>query len=699
VYLAVPKDSSVQSIQDIKGARVAIFKGTNLQLSVARVLEANELGERDLKVLNLDFAASQAALASKDVDAAFGGFEMLLPRDKGIARIVYSSKGDAAAFTRHAHVLVTEEFERRRPAIVGRVVKTLVKAARWTSDEANRDEVFQLWARTGIPYATWSEVYEGEPMKLRHSPRVDDFLAHRYKQAVADSLRFRFIHNDIDVEKWIDTIERPDEQIINVGAPVEHHRLPFQIGDRLDGRVLVDDDRLAFGGRGLGGEVDEGRPRRQREDGRPLAHEAEIEHAIVEGLDELEPAGELAPIDRDALAPERPLERPLRPDQRHQKPVLRQADPHDLAGAGCRGGLGRGAPRGVGAHGGGGRGPVRRLAARGPAKLRQREDVARSLAQGRERERGDVQAVEQVLAKPARGHRRVEVDVGRGDEPYVDRDRPPGAEPHHLSLLQDPEQLDLKGQREIADFVEEQGAAVRTLEPAGLGRRRPGECSLLVPEQLTLDERLGESAAELSRRARGAASIAVTMQRAPARTTILSCCRGASLMEYVILLGAVALIVIGGLRLFGSRVKTKISGQADSVTALDDRRGSGEQSGRGGDGKGAVAPAGEGKAVAAAAASGASGKGAEKPSGVSGVSGEEASISAGEKVTAGSKVTSTIAANGKSAGSASAPPPEPGGSSFNYFGWVPAGLGVLVLVAVLFKGRRRLQAEAGGGEK
>jgi sulfonate transport system substrate-binding protein len=205
VYLAVPRDSSVQSMQDLKGKRVAIFRGTNLQLAVARVLETNGLSERDLKVLNLDFAASQAALASKDIDAAFGGFEMLLLRDKGVARIVYSSKGDSTAFTRHAHVLVTEEFERKYPVIVGRVVKTLVKAARWTSDEEHRNEVFQLWARTGIPFTTWKEVYEGEPMKLRHSPLFDDFLVHRYKQAVADSLRFKLIRNDIDVDKWIDT--------------------------------------------------------------------------------------------------------------------------------------------------------------------------------------------------------------------------------------------------------------------------------------------------------------------------------------------------------------------------------------------------------------------------------------------------------------------------------------------------------------
>ncbi|KYF51487.1 nitrate ABC transporter substrate-binding protein [Sorangium cellulosum] len=204
LYAAVPAGSALQSIDDLRGKRVAVYKGTNLQLAVDRALEAHGLTERDLKVVNLDFAASQAALASKDIDAAFGGFELLTLRDKGIANIIYSSKERSPALTRNAHVLVTKEFEEKYPAIVGRVVKTLVESARWTSDEENRDEVFALWARTGIPYATWKESFDGEPMKLRNSPLFDGFLTHRYKQAVADAQRFKLIRRGVDVDAWID---------------------------------------------------------------------------------------------------------------------------------------------------------------------------------------------------------------------------------------------------------------------------------------------------------------------------------------------------------------------------------------------------------------------------------------------------------------------------------------------------------------
>jgi hypothetical protein len=58
--------------------------------------------------------------------------------------------------------------------------------------------------------------------------------------------------------------------------------------------------------------------------------------------------------------------------------------------------------------------------------------------------------------------------------------------------LQEAEQLDLRGEGDLAHLVEEDGAAVRLLEaalPAGDGA---GERALLVAEQLALQQRLGE---------------------------------------------------------------------------------------------------------------------------------------------------------------------------------------------------------------
>ncbi len=70
-----------------------------------------------------------------------------------------------------------------------------------------------------------------------------------------------------------------------------------------------------------------------------------------------------------------------------------------------------------------------------------------------------------------------------------------GADAEHLPLLEDAEQLDLDRHGQVADLVEEDGAALGRLEEARAGLERPGERALLVAEELALEEGLGEGRA------------------------------------------------------------------------------------------------------------------------------------------------------------------------------------------------------------
>lgn len=205
LYLAVPPGSPIRSVKDLRGKRVAIFKGTNAQLPIDRLLEANGMSEKDLKVVNLDTATAQAALTTRDIDAIFGSYELLKLRDKGAARIVYTSKGDSPVFTRQSHMLVTDDFASRYPQLTRRFVGAVVKTAHWSSEEANRDAVFRLWTRPGtVKFEHWKEDYAGQPLRVRLSPLFDPFLTARYKDAVEHAHQFRLIRTKFDVDKWID---------------------------------------------------------------------------------------------------------------------------------------------------------------------------------------------------------------------------------------------------------------------------------------------------------------------------------------------------------------------------------------------------------------------------------------------------------------------------------------------------------------
>ena len=88
-----------------------------------------------------------------------------------------------------------------------------------------------------------------------------------------------------------------------------------------------------------------------------------------------------------------------------------------------------------------------------------------------------------------------QVAVGGGDDAHVDLDRALGADRVDLAFLQGAQQLDLHVQRQLADLVQEQGAAVGLLELAQVLVGGAGEAALLVAEQDGFDQVLRDGAA------------------------------------------------------------------------------------------------------------------------------------------------------------------------------------------------------------
>jgi len=205
LYLVTPTQSNIQSIKDLKGRTVSIFRGTNGHLVAINVLAADGLAERDIKGVNLDTGSAQAALVSNGVDAAFGGYEWFKVRDQGLAKVVYSTQGRDPALTRQAALLVRSEFEQANPAEVQRVVDVFVRAAHWSSEDKNRDELFRIWARSGTPVASWTAEFDKQPLAQRNSPLADDFIVARYKAVVGDALKLKLIRREVTVDDWFDT--------------------------------------------------------------------------------------------------------------------------------------------------------------------------------------------------------------------------------------------------------------------------------------------------------------------------------------------------------------------------------------------------------------------------------------------------------------------------------------------------------------
>jgi sulfonate transport system substrate-binding protein len=204
MYLAVPPDSDIHTIKDLKGRKVALFRGTNNHLAAVKVLAANGMTERDFQGINMDEASANAALATRNIDAAFGNYGVLLLAEKGLARIAYSTKGQDPAFERQATLIAADGFVANHPDLTQRVVTAIVKAAYWSSQEENREALFDIWARAGREASVYRADFEGQTLKYRDSPLIDDYLINAYRVQAQQAKAYGLIRRDVSVDGWFD---------------------------------------------------------------------------------------------------------------------------------------------------------------------------------------------------------------------------------------------------------------------------------------------------------------------------------------------------------------------------------------------------------------------------------------------------------------------------------------------------------------
>ena len=118
----------------------------------------------------------------------------------------------------------------------------------------------------------------------------------------------------------------------------------------------------------------------------------------------------------------------------------------------------------------------------------ERGHVLPPLAQGRQREVEDVEAVVEVLAEAAVLDVAAQVAVRGGHDAQIDGSRPAVADPLELPLLEHAQELPLDLGRDVSDLVEEDRAAVGELDTPLAVAVRAREAAAKVAEELGFEE-------------------------------------------------------------------------------------------------------------------------------------------------------------------------------------------------------------------
>lgn len=207
-YLAVRPDSPIQSVEDLRGKKISVQKGTNPYATLIRFLDRHGVAEKEVKIVNIQSADALAAFNAGAVDAITGTTNLLVLRDQGKVRLIADEKNADGGFADETNIsgyLVNDAFAQKYPDVVERLVKVIVKASWWASQEANRDELVTFLSRASVGGEKYvRDLYAG-PLAPRFSPLIDGESLDGYRKIVAFGVEHKLVRPDARFsEAWFE---------------------------------------------------------------------------------------------------------------------------------------------------------------------------------------------------------------------------------------------------------------------------------------------------------------------------------------------------------------------------------------------------------------------------------------------------------------------------------------------------------------
>ena len=139
--LVVRKDSPITKVEQLKGKKVAVTRGTDPHIFLLRALHEAGLTEKDIEMVVLQHPEGRIALEKGDVDAWAGLDPMMAQTEiQSGSRLFYRNVN----FNSYGVLDVREEFAKQYPAYVERVLAAYEKARLWALQ--NPEEFRKLFA-------------------------------------------------------------------------------------------------------------------------------------------------------------------------------------------------------------------------------------------------------------------------------------------------------------------------------------------------------------------------------------------------------------------------------------------------------------------------------------------------------------------------------------------------------------------------
>jgi sulfonate transport system substrate-binding protein len=206
VYLVVRNGVNARTIADLKGKRIALHRGRPWELPFSKLLDANGLKLSDFTIVNINPAATPAALAAGSVDATVLLSDGLLVEKEGIGHVIWSTKQAAPDWKMRAELFGRSEFVTDHPDLTQLVVDAYVRAAAWSAQDANREQVITDATRGFLPEDIIRKDYatDSYPWRERFSPLFRQDVRAHYHSVASYALARGLVHEKVDADTLLD---------------------------------------------------------------------------------------------------------------------------------------------------------------------------------------------------------------------------------------------------------------------------------------------------------------------------------------------------------------------------------------------------------------------------------------------------------------------------------------------------------------
>ncbi|MBU8880133.1 aliphatic sulfonate ABC transporter substrate-binding protein [Bacillus sp. FJAT-29790] len=201
--LVTNEDSSIQSVKDLKGKKVAATIGTDPYIFLLRALDEAGLSAADVEVVNLQHADGGSALTTGQVDA-WAGLDPHMARLELEAdtKIFYRNP----EFNTYGTLNVRTEFAKKYPDQVKKVIEVYEKARTWVLD--NPEEAAKILAKEAqISLEVAKKELERNDFS---SPIPGDVQKQALNSAGSVLQKGDIIQNDVEVESLVNDLINPE---------------------------------------------------------------------------------------------------------------------------------------------------------------------------------------------------------------------------------------------------------------------------------------------------------------------------------------------------------------------------------------------------------------------------------------------------------------------------------------------------------